>query len=345
MRIPPVDNPDAPYQGDPIVIKFLRTGTCETDRRSKAHLVDRLLRYRNLNTMTWMAIKDRIISCPDLDNETARNLVDWVASSPLLDILDLRFNFNHFQNGGAEPLATALGKNTVLTDLGLGNNKLGVAGAPAFSPLLKENRTLKKLRLQENNLGTAGIGNFTAGLRDNQTLKKLYLEKNNITDTGATVIAEELKENGTLTVLRLSHNNIGDEGAVEIASAVSKNTSLTELRLDDNNIGNAGAEAFVSGVRKNTTLTRVNLAGNKITAAGAWAMLEIEKSLESNAARPLKLKAGFYVHSCFSFPNSPNQPFYVPEIIDLILEQLTIIHPPTIRNLSNHVESLSPDVR
>ena len=94
--------------------------------------------------------------------------------------------------GGSVAVAQALARNTTLTTLDLGYNRLGEDGGNAVAHALERNTTLTNLNLEDNDLG----------------------------DVFAMAVARALEKNTTLTALNLSRNSVGEHGGIAVARAL-----------------------------------------------------------------------------------------------------------------------------
>ena len=147
-------------------------------------------------------------------------------------------------------IASDLQFMAVLTELGLGNNKIGDQGATAIAKALKSGTAvLTNLRLDNNSIGANGAKAIAEALKVNPVLTSLDLRTNSIGNGGAMAIAEALKVNPVLTILNLDKNSIGDDGAKAIVEALKVNPVLTKLDLRINGLGDAGEKAVREAVK------------------------------------------------------------------------------------------------
>ena len=70
--------------------------------------------------------------------------------------------------------------NTVLTELNLGGNGIGVAGATKISEALTANAVLTELNLAGNSIGAAGATKISKALASNPAITDLNVEDNEI---------------------------------------------------------------------------------------------------------------------------------------------------------------------
>jgi len=104
-------------------------------------------------------------------------------------------------------LVKSLKSNNTLTELNLGNNKIGAAGGAAIAKSLKVNSTLTELNLGNNKIGAAGGAAIAESLKVNSTLIQLNLGENQIGDEVDKAIYEEIKINKAQQQLIAYHRN------------------------------------------------------------------------------------------------------------------------------------------
>ncbi|XP_072355916.1 NACHT, LRR and PYD domains-containing protein 3-like [Scyliorhinus torazame] len=133
-------------------------------------------------------------------------------------------------------LACALSTNQSLTDLNLGNNKLGDSGVKQLCLALGN----PDCKIQKLGLGAVALTNSCAeslvdALRTNQSLTDLDLSVSNLGDSGVILLSMALR-NPDCKIQKLSLWNAGltDSCVEDLASALSKNRSLKDLNLGSN---------------------------------------------------------------------------------------------------------------
>jgi hypothetical protein len=174
-------------------------------------------------------------------------------------------------------LANALKDSTILTSLGVAQNKIDARGAKALADALKVNATLTSLNLRGNGIGVNGAVALADALKVNATLTGLTVRGNDIGDEGAVSLAAALEVNKVLAVLNVRDNVIGDEGAVALAAALKVNKVITGLNVRGNAIDDKGTVALASAFKVNKFLTSLNVEGNPIGAKGADALIHALK--------------------------------------------------------------------
>ena len=137
---------------------------------------------------------------------------------------------------GTYGLARMLEYNNTLKELYIGGNdisddiKEGYYGAQAIANALKENKNsaLTILHIGNNKIGDKGAIAFAEMLRINNTLKELYINNKIIGDTGASALKEALEVNTTLTTLDIidKDNSILPEILDAISVLIERNRKL-----------------------------------------------------------------------------------------------------------------------
>ncbi|XP_072132784.1 NACHT, LRR and PYD domains-containing protein 3-like isoform X2 [Mobula birostris] len=202
-------------------------------------------------------------------------------------------------DSGAEDLASALSTNPSLTELNLGDNKLGYSGVKLVSAALGNPKckiqklwlnnvgltdsgakdladalstkpSLMELKLSDNKLGDSGVKLVSAALRNPECkIQKLGLDSVGLTDSGAEDLVSALSTKPSLTELNLSDNKLGDSG-VKLVSAALRNPEckIQKLWLDSVGLTDSGAEDLASALSTNPSLTGLDLSGNKLGDSG-----------------------------------------------------------------------------
>jgi Ran GTPase-activating protein (RanGAP) involved in mRNA processing and transport len=149
----------------------------------------------------------------------------------------LRLDNLQLGDTGGAGLLRSLRGSTVLNELYVPQNQLGLESARAIKDLLETTTTLKNLDLQYNNFGNLEAALIFEGLRHNSSVEKFSLWLNQIDDQGARVIAEYLASDPSLSSLSLGNNPITINGLQELERAIRDNTHLLEFtgpfRQDD----------------------------------------------------------------------------------------------------------------
>ncbi|XP_072356571.1 NACHT, LRR and PYD domains-containing protein 3-like [Scyliorhinus torazame] len=165
-------------------------------------------------------------------------------------------------------LACALSTNQSLTDLNLGNNKLGDSGVKQLCLALGN----PGCKIQKLGLGAVALTNSCAeslvdALRTNQSLTDLDLSVSNLGDSGVILLSMALR-NPDCKIQKLSLWNAGltDSCVEDLASALSKNRSLKDLNLGSNNLGDQGIKLLSAALRNpDCKIQKLELYNNALT--------------------------------------------------------------------------------
>ena len=130
---------------------------------------------------------------------------------------DLDLNKKDFGDKGAEVLADALAKNSVLTHLELADNGIGDEGAKALLKALEDNKTIQTLDLK----GNVGIS------RDTMVLIERALGGNKTQSYAARLRAND----ASLVDLNLSAQSLTTDDVKNLAKAIEDNSILQTLNL------------------------------------------------------------------------------------------------------------------
>jgi hypothetical protein len=258
-------------------------------------------------------------------------MADVLTVNTVLTRLTLRSGYPEVATAAAVAVAKALGSNTTLTHLEIGNC-VGKEGVEAIADALatRRNTTLTSLNLcpkfvwddqHDGFLGEEGgpvierlVGTGTLTCLDlfkfhlypevvvclsralsvSRTMKSLCLRNTVIGPAETEHLAHALAVNGALKNLDLSENKIGAEGAAHLSRALVHNATLENLKLGKNSIGNAGATHIASALAQNSTLTALELFHNSITAEG-------RKSIAAALTKNTSLKTLYIVDEVYIF--------------------------------------------
>jgi Leucine-rich repeat (LRR) protein len=191
---------------------------------------------------------------------TAEAIGTMLHNTPTLRVLSLADCY--MGSAGARHLAGGLSsKNSVVEELDLSENDLGVEEAGIFARVLLANQNLKSLVLRDNNIGDAGALELAVALRQNNTLELLDLDSNQIRSDGASALADALVANDALKDLDLRCNSIGDDGATSIAEMLTRNESIEKICIEG--FGEKGLKAFATRLSIMNGLKTLQLTGYK----------------------------------------------------------------------------------
>ena len=185
----------------------------------------------------------------------------------------------HFGDKATERLALALGGNTHVTTLRLGN-KITDAGAKALAQMLEHNTTLEVLDLSGNvSISAHGIKSLAKVLETNTTLASLNLSGTNIKQQACEALGRMLKVNTTLRILVITgdlfHHKFGDNGVKALESGLKHNRSLTKLSIANNGITSVGANILAGILQNNSTMTEFDVSSNYFGPDGMLAFMKM----------------------------------------------------------------------
>lgn len=196
-------------------------------------------------------------------------VVDALAENRTIKTLHLQDAYGSVTRGnrGVIALAAILKENTMIDEVRLIYNDIGVKGAKAIADALTYNKTLRHFDLNYNKFGKEGAKAIAQALKDNKTLHYIGLGCNQIDSVGATAIADALKKNTSLQTIDLNYNSIDNEGAKVIADALKENHSLQELSIEQNKIGEEGGKDILNALQQieRSAIENINLWGNQIS--------------------------------------------------------------------------------
>jgi len=130
----------------------------------------------------------------------------------------------------AAQLAAVLKNDTVVQEVWLNDNVIGVAGAGSLATMLLTNSNLQVLGARGNKFGDDGTKALAQALPRNKVLQVLFLGDNGLTDTGATLLAAGIGSNQALNQLGLLDNvGITSAGIAQIQKVIPNRAPLTIL--------------------------------------------------------------------------------------------------------------------
>ena len=154
-----------------------------------------------------------------------------------------------------ECLPATLQKLTVRSDAG---DHL----ARALAPWLRVNSVLTDLNLEENKIGVEGGKAIAEALHVNGVLTSLNLRFNQLGDEGAEAIGDALKVNSVLTSIDVGYTMLNEEAALGIVRAARQQDKMKTLGLAGCGIGASGAQEIAEYVRVSSVLTSLDLRVN-----------------------------------------------------------------------------------
>jgi Ran GTPase-activating protein (RanGAP) involved in mRNA processing and transport len=212
----------------------------------------------------------------------AKHVADMLGVNGGLTALDL--SSNDLKDEGVSAVCEAIqsNKETKLTSLNMGKNRIGSVGAKSVAAMVAVTGALTSLNLSSNNLcSVTETGYIKAsqvqGSSFNEGDKVVYqgkemivskakdrdgdIKMTNLPDiSGLNALADAFRVNGSLTALDLSSNCLKDEGVSAVCKAIQSNkeTKLTSLNFSDNGISPVGANAVAAMVAVTGAQTKIN---------------------------------------------------------------------------------------
>ena len=148
-----------------------------------------------------------------------------------------------------------------LTSLRLSDNVIGPAGFECLASALGRNSALTQLWLTGVGLDDDYAGDIASNAGGIASLTELDMSFNRITPSGSTDVADGLRGNTSLTSICLGGNLIGSKGAARLLGALRTSTSLVALDLCDSpTLFARGGGHLLRALARNTVLTALRLA-------------------------------------------------------------------------------------
>ncbi|XP_061465964.1 ribonuclease inhibitor isoform X2 [Rhineura floridana] len=147
-------------------------------------------------------------------------------------------------------LGAVLGTKPSLTELCIGENKIGDAGVSLLCQgVLNPNCKIQKLWLWECDISAPGLKDLSNVIGTKETLKEMSLIGNDLKDEGMEFLCQGLKDpKAKLESLWLRECGLTTACCKSIASALSVNSALKELHIGGNQLCDAGAIQLCEGV-------------------------------------------------------------------------------------------------
>ncbi|XP_008934215.1 PREDICTED: ribonuclease inhibitor-like, partial [Merops nubicus] len=147
-------------------------------------------------------------------------------------------------------ISAVLSNKSSLTDLSVGDNKIGDAGVALLCQgVMHPNCKIQKLWLWDCDLTSASCKDLSRLMSTKETLNELSLIDNNLSDSGMEMLCEALKDpNCKLQELWLRECGLTTACCKAISSALSVNTHLKVLHVGENKLGDAGVELICEGL-------------------------------------------------------------------------------------------------
>ncbi|XP_053139963.1 ribonuclease inhibitor-like isoform X2 [Hemicordylus capensis] len=211
----------------------------------------------------------------ELSEEVAEALSSALRTKSCLKELNL--SHNSLGDAAVKHLCQALqDANCKLQSLQLDNCDFTVASCGDLSAVLSANSSLTELCLGENKIGDAGVALLCQGLLNpNCKIQKLTLWECDITAAGCKDLSNVISTKETLRELNLIGNNIGDQGMDFLCQGLKDpNAKLQSLWLRECGLTTACCKSISSVLCTNSILKELHIASNPLKDAGVIELCE-----------------------------------------------------------------------
>ena len=204
-------------------------------------------------------------------------------------------------------------KRTVLRNLDISDNAIGIKGAQALAHVIAGCPGLSTINLAGNRLHNLGLDYILLSLIRHPSFLSIDLSRNHITDSGVERIVELVKHTPLVTGLDLQRNAISAKGIAKLATGILFHDSVQDLNLSFNNLGTdkqdediAKIQALLSSSRSlkhfgfrsmNLVARNVSLETTNIHAAARIALSQLNMLLDGICASRYIETADFRDHN------------------------------------------------
>lgn len=246
---------------------------CEGLMDPQCHIEKLQLEYSNLTADSCEALaavvrakpelKDLGVSNNDIGEAGARMLCRGLADSTC-PLESLRLESCGLTAANCADLSAIVAAKPSLSELHLGNNKLGDAGLAELCPgLLSPSSRLKTLWLWECDFTTSACKDLCRVLGAKESLRELSVAGNAVGDEGARLLCESLRDpRCRLENLWIKSCSLTAACCQHVSAMLAQNRSLQELQMSSNNLGDAGVEELCQGLSQPGTTLRVLSVGD-----------------------------------------------------------------------------------
>ncbi|XP_042301381.1 ribonuclease inhibitor [Sceloporus undulatus] len=218
-------------------------------------------------------------------NLSNNSLGDAAVKQLCQSVLDTRCNLQtlRLENcdvtaNSCEDLSTVLSTKPSLTELCIGENKIGDTGVALLcQAVLNPNCKVQKLWLWECGISASGCKDLSNIIGTKETLKEMSLIGNDLKDEGMEFLCQGLKNPNTkLQSLWMRECGLTRACCKNLGLALSANSVLKDLHIGGNKLGDAGVIQLCEGILNPTcNLQSLWLGQSDLTAACCDKLAEV----------------------------------------------------------------------
>ncbi|XP_054684288.1 NACHT, LRR and PYD domains-containing protein 6 isoform X2 [Grus americana] len=215
------------------------------------------------------------LGCCNITATGCKDLATVLGAMPSLAQLDL--SDNPLKDGGVRELCRALvGPGCSLEKLWLWRCRLTDASCGTLAAVLPASPSLTELHLGENKLGDRGVRRLSEGLRDPACrLQVLRLWRCRLTDASCGTLAAVLPASPSLTELHLGGNKLGDRGVRRLSEGLRDPACrLQVLSLWQCRLTGACCEDLCALLSTSRSLEHLDLSENDLGDGSVWLLCE-----------------------------------------------------------------------
>ncbi|XP_032898042.1 ribonuclease inhibitor-like [Amblyraja radiata] len=254
--------------------KDLAAALCATPSLTKLELGENYLGNSGVKVLSTAfrdpdcKIQKLSLNNNQLTDSSARDIASTLNANISLTQLDL--GENTLGDSGVKMLSVALRDSDCITSRSCGDlssNRLTASCAQDLASALSTTPSLTELSLGDNKLGDAGVRLLCEALKDTEcNIQELRLNNNGLTQSCAEDLAAAIITNDSLTGLDLSDNKFGDSGIKALnAALVNPECKIEKLRLDRIGLTDSVNEDFISTLSAARVMKDVSLETNVLS--------------------------------------------------------------------------------
>ena len=179
---------------------------------------------------------------------------------------------------GGLALAGAIGGNTTLRTVELGNMALGHKTFTMFGICLKSDKlNISRLNLDRPILFSCqeeSIDNLAMGLRFNRSIQSFSMRNAGLRDRGCYSLCDNLCLNDTLQELDLASNKLTEDAGISLCKLLKDNSSIQRLNLANNELHDRGCEHLSEALGEYANVNDLDLAYNGIMGFGLLKLID-----------------------------------------------------------------------